>query len=36
MEQKYLTVRNRIEYLEAENAKLQAKIDKIIDLLNNK
>jgi hypothetical protein len=28
-------VRNRVEYLEDENAKLQAKLDKIIDLLNN-
>lgn len=29
-------VRNRVEYLENENAKLQAKLDQIIDLLNNK
>jgi len=28
-------VRNRVEYLENENAKLQAKLDQIIDLLNN-
>lgn len=28
-------VRSRVEYLEAENAKLQAKLDQIIDLLNN-
>jgi hypothetical protein len=28
-------VRNRVEYLENENAKLHAKIDRIIDLLNN-
>ncbi|MEA5581229.1 LamG-like jellyroll fold domain-containing protein [Nodularia harveyana UHCC-0300] len=29
------TVRNRVEYLEQENAKLQAKLDQIINLLNN-
>ncbi|NES82939.1 MAG: hypothetical protein F6K10_16890 [Moorea sp. SIO2B7] len=28
-------VRDRVEYLENENAKLQAKLDQIIDLLNN-
>ncbi len=28
-------VRNRVEYLEAENAKLQSKLDKIIDWINN-